>query len=291
MKKNQLIKTDNAAGHGILCAACAKLQDSLLVVIPQINNEAPYEKRVQEHNEKSQTIFDILSEIEGLKLIKISYQERAVFEPVCWDPIKDLKEKKFTINDWRELSKVHLSFVKRANPYVYYGLLGKKNTLVVFNKLISDEHFGVSALLQSLSADDFTTVWDSSEQKVYGQHFNKVTDRESVVEFASKRKVYVPGLQENPEVFGIRGRKHGDYAGVYENVQKAVAIPGTHTWIMMFFYPEIAQLIPYHTGIENWAEIAQAWREQGHKIYTVEFNDDSVREVVREQIALGYDLL
>jgi hypothetical protein len=291
MKKNQLIKTADAAGFGILCSACAISQNALLVVIPTINENASEEEKVAEHNAKSSTIYDILSEIAELKIIKISYKERAVFEPMCWDPIADLKNKEFTLDDWRTLSKVKLSFKKRENPYIYYGLHGKKNTLVVFQKLISDEHFGVNAQMQSLSAEDFTTIWDDTAQKVYGQHFNKVTDREAVENFASKHKVYVPGLQENPDVFGIRGRKHGDYAGVYENVQKAVAIPGTHTWIMMFFYPEIAQLIPYRTGIENWAEIAQAWRENGSTVYTVEFNDNSNRDAVRAQIAYGYKQL
>jgi hypothetical protein len=289
MKNNvQLVKTADAAGFGVLCSACAMYHKALLVIIPQINTDQELSLQVTEHENKSNAIYDILSEIEGLKLIKISYKEREVFEGVCWDPIADLKAKMFTLDDWRKLSTVRLSFKKRENPYVYYGLIGKKNTLVVFQKFISDEHFGVNAAMQSLSADDFTTVWDSTDQKVYGQHFHKVNDREAVEAFAAARKVYVPGLIENHDVFGIRGRKHGDYAGMYENVQKAVAIPGTHTWIMLFFYPEIHQLIPYRTGIENWSEIAQAWREAGNHIYTVEFNDSSYRESVRAQIAFGY---
>ncbi|MBQ8870607.1 MAG: hypothetical protein IJ019_04455 [Alphaproteobacteria bacterium] len=275
------IKTADAAGFAILCSAMAISRNMTVVILPPANSK-------EEHDTKSAQAYDILSEIEELKVIKVAYDQRALFESEAWDVIADLKSNKFTLGDWRELSKVKLSFKKRENPFRYAEIEGQNNTLVVFQKLISDETFGATAAMQSLSADDFTVVWNSPERKVYGQHFHKVNDRESVVKFAAERNVYVPGLTENEEVFGIRGRKHGDYAGMYANVQKAVAIPGTHTWIMLFFYPEIHQLIPYRTGIENWAEIAQAWREVGHHIYTVEFNDSSNRDFVRGQIAFGY---
>jgi hypothetical protein len=278
------VKTADAAGHGIFSAANAILHNATLIIIPQAET-------AEEHENKSNQIYEILSEIEGLKLMKISFAEREVFEKECYNPVAELKAG--TYHNWESLTSIlPLKFKERESPYTYYGLMGKKNTLVVFQKLISDEAFGATASMQSLSADDLTNaIWNSSDQKVYGQHFHKVNDREAVVKFANERKVYVPGLTENEEVFGIRGRKHGDYTGVYENVQKAVAIPGTHTWIMLLFYPGIRQLIPYRSGIENWSEIAQAWRKAGYNIFTVEFNDSSSREAVRAQIAYGYKLL
>ena len=277
------VKAADPAGHGIFAAANAILHNATVVIIPQATNAI-------EHDNRSNAVYEILSEIEGLKLMKIRFAERAVFEKECYDPVAELKAGVY--HNWDKLTSIlPLRFKKRDTPYIYYGLRGKNNTLVIFNKIISDEAFGVSAKMQSLTADDFTTVWDSSDQKVYGQHFHKENDRDAVVKFALERKVYVPGMNENPEVFGIRGRRHGDYADMFENIQRAVVIPGTSLWIMLFFYPQIRILAPYCTGIENWAEIAQAWRRAGYQFYTVEFNQDSDREAVRAQIAYGYKML
>lgn len=277
------IKTADAAGHGLFSAANAILHNVQLVIVPQATTP-------EEHESKSNSVYEILSEIEGLRLMKISFAERKIFEKECYDPVAELKAGNY--HDWDKLTSIlPLRFKKRDTPYVYYGLLGKKNTLVVFAKPISDEAFGVSAKMQSLMADDLTVVWDSPEQKVYGQHFHKDNDRDDVVRFALERKVYVPGMNENHEVFGIRGRRHGDYDGMFRACNKAVMIPGTSLWIILFFYPWIRTLIPYTTGIEDWATIAEAWRKAGYSIYTVEFNENSDREAVRAQIAYGYQQL
>lgn len=277
------IKTADAAGFGILSVALSRLHNATCVIIPQATT-------AEEHESKSNSIYEILSEIMDIKLIKISFAEREVFEKEAWDPIADLKAGKFTAQDWSDLAKVRLAFRRRDVPYVYHDLLGRDNTLVIFSKILSDEAFGVSAKQQSLNSWHVENIIKNGNC-VYGQHFNKVTDKDNVVKFALENKMYVPGMTENPEVFGIRGRRHGDYDGMFRACNKAVMVPGTSLWIILFFYPWIRTLIPYTTGIEDWATIAEAWRNEGYKFYTVEFNENSNPENVKAQIEYGYNNL
>lgn len=120
---------------------------------------------------------------------------------------------------------------------------------------------------------------------VLGQHFHKVNNLATVQALAKEFNMYVPGMTEDTEVFGIRGVQHKMYYHLYRQLTASVGIAGTHTWIML---ADIPQIILYNrNGVEHWEAIAEAFRANGKNIYAIGFDENTdmaeLSKVIEEQ--------
>ena len=104
--------------------------------------------------------------------------------------------------------------------------------------------------------------------------------------------MYVPGMTENTEVFGIRGVQHKLYYNMYKSLSASVGIAGTHTWIMLTMFPEIPQIILFNNkGVERWKEIEKAYQALGYKIFCIGFDENTDMKQLSKEIQEKYELL
>lgn len=270
MKK--LIAIRSSFGHEIMALNFAKALNMDVVILPK--KEQP-----QEFDYESNRIFNSLSFMTK-NLVRISFNEKEQYETQSWDIVQDLQEKKIPDQLWNKFAETRLIPQEDTNTLPQYGLLnGKKNILFVPQKLLSDGSFGVSAQEQSLSLDKFNFLKQRNLNLVLGQHFNKEKDLAAVQSLAKEFSLYVPGMNENSEVFGIRGVAHKLYYNMYTQLSGSIGIAGTHTWLMLTMFPEIPQIILYNKiGLENWTAITAAFRAAGRKIWAVPFSTETDRD-------------
>lgn len=273
------IKISAQFGHEIMAVRFASAYGVDVLIIPNKDSKEEYEAEAQK-------IYDNMSFFYH-RLRIVPFEERENID--CRDIIGELKAGKLPDEEWNMFFKGQMSATRNEGLPRYSGLNPLyRNLLFVPQKLISDGACGVTAQQQSLSPEVFSFLKEEQNtQLVLGQHFHKVNDCEAVRALAEEFNLYVPGLTENPEVFGIRGVKHEMYYDLYRRLWGSVGIAGTHTWYMLAMFPEIPQIILYNkNGVENWEAIAEAARKAKHQIYAIGFDEKSDMTRLSRQIAL-----
>ncbi len=276
------IRISSQFGHEIMSLVFAKAFSLPVVIIPNKDNK-------EEYDTEAQKIYDNMSVFYGnMEIVK--FEEKNNID--AWDVINDLKNSKISTEMWQKFAATRLEMNAEAELPVYNALTGKQNVLVVPQKLISDGKCGITAQQQSLPLEVFEFLKGRTENYVLGQHFHKVNDRSTVEALAQEYDMYVPGMDENPEVFGIRGVQHKMYYNMYKSLTASVGIAGTHTWIMLALFPEIPQIILFNNkGVERWKEIEKAYQAQGHKIFCIGFDEKTNMKQLSKEIEEKYQLL
>lgn len=278
--QNLFIAERNAFGHGIFTAVAAEVADKLLAVMPEKNSEEEYEAE-QENIIKN---LDFMSNV----LVKVPFKMRRQIEKESSDVLAKLKAGTLPDEFWFQFAKRKLEPTEATDKLPQFaGLKDKVNILMVPQKLISDGECGVTADQQSLNPQVFNFL-KGKGQLVLGQHFHKVNDLETVQTLAKEFDMYVPGMTEDTEVFGIRGVQHKMYYHLYRQLTASVGIAGTHTWIMLAMFPDIPQIILYNrNGVEHWDTIAEAFRANGKNIYAIGFDENTdmaeLSKIIEEQ--------
>lgn len=278
MKK--VIKIQSMFGHEIMALLFAKSLKLSAVIIPNKDNKEEFEKEAAK-------IYDNLSFFYDVKLIP--FEEKEMYEQMSWDVISDLKTGKLADEAWDAFASAKLTPCRSTSDLPKFeslsNLSGTPNILVVPQKLISDGECGVTAAQQSVNPSVFNFLKAEEAQLVLGQHFNKVADLELVKRLAEDFQMYVPGMTEDEEVFGIRGVRHCMYYNMYRQLSCSVGIAGTHTWYMLAMFPEIPQIILYNkNGVEHWEAIAAAERKSGRDIYVIGFDENTDMVELSKQI-------
>ena len=280
MKKNIVVRS--SFGHEIMACGFANAFDANVLVIPNKETKEEYEAEQEKivHN------LSFLSD----KLVKVPFDNREAVE--YWDIIGELKAGTLSDEVWADFAQAQLVPTEPTDHLPQFaGLKDKKNILMVPQKLISDGECGMSAAQQSLNPQVFNFL-KGKGNLVLGQHFHKVNDLATVQALAKEFNMYVPGMTEDTEVFGIRGVQHKMYYHMYNQLAASVGIAGTHTWIMLTMFPEIPQIILYNrNGVENWEAIAAAFRTMGKKIYTIGFDENTDMAKLSQEIEAKFNEL
>lgn len=212
------------------------------------------------------------------------------------DIVSELKAGTLPDGFWNEIAGTRLPIGKSSREY---PLLtdGKKNVMIIPQKWLTDGECGLNAAQQSLSHEVLAGIFDEDTRYVFGQHYDKVKDMETVLslqKWMEERnfELYIPGQKENPEVLGVRKVPHVEYFNMYGNLDAIVGIAGTHTWIGLFCFPEIPQIILYNTnGVEHWDAIAKAFQKKGCKIFAIGYNENTDMQKLHKEIAETYKKL
>lgn len=277
----KVIKVQSMFGHEIMALLFAKSLSMTVLIIPNKDNKEEFE-------EEAVKIYDNLSFFyKNIKLIP--FEEKEKYEQVSWDVISELKSGKLSDEIWNTFASTKLTPCKSTSDLPKFesldNLSGTPNILVVPQKLISDGECGVSAAQQSVNPNVFNFLKTEDARLVLGQHFNKVADLNMVKALAEDFQMYVPGMTEDEEVFGIRGVRHSLYYNMYKKLSCSVGIAGTHTWYMLTMFPEIPQVILYNkNGVENWEAIAAAERKAGREIYVIGFDEHTDMVELSKQV-------
>lgn len=251
-----------------------------VVVIPAKETEA-------EFNTESEKILANLSFLSN-DIVRIPFAERQKYEAMSYDLIADLKAGKLADEMWGKFVTARLVPTQNTNTLPQFRSMraNRKNLLLVPQKLVSDGECGVTAQQQSLSPNVFNFLKEQKEyQLILGQHFNKVNDLPAVEALAKEFSMYVPGMTEESEVFGIRGVQHKMYYNMYNKLGMSIGIAGTHTWILLTMFPWIPQVILYNKkGTEHWDVIGKAFQAAGWPIRTIGFDENTDMEQLSEKI-------
>ncbi len=284
--ETKFIVVRSAFGHEIMAVNFAQALYMPVAIIPNKETEDEYE----DESEKIANNLAFFTE----SLVRVPFAERQKYENMSWDIIADLKAGKLADDMWSKY------FVRsRLIPTSILGLPeyqgmreNRKNLLLVPQKLISDNACGVTAQQQSLSPEVFNFLKEQNEyQLVLGQHFHKVNDLPAVEALAKEFGMYVPGMTENNEVFGIRGVRHEMYYDMYNQIGMSIGIAGTHTWILLTMFPWVPQVILYNKkGTEHWDVIGKAFQAAGYPIRTIGFDEETNMEQLSEKIKSYYKL-
>ena len=265
-------------GHEIMACCFAQAYNTNILVVPNKETKEEYEA-------EQEKIIANLSFMSN-RLVKVPFENRMEVE--CRDIIGELKAGTLSDEAWTDFAKASLVPTEPTdNLPQFAGLKDKINILMVPQKLISDGECGVSAAQQSLNPQSFNAL-KGKGNLVLGQHFHKVNDLGTVQALAKEFDMYVPGMSEDTEVFGIRGVQHKMYYNMYNQLSASIGIAGTHTWIMLAMFPNIPQIILYNrNGVEHWEAIAEAFRANGKNIYAIGFDENTdmaeLSKVIEEQ--------
>ncbi len=278
---NKIIIT-SCFGHEIMAVAMAKAFGIDVDIVPKKDNREDYEK-------ESRNIFDKMFPFYS-KLNMVPFEKRETAKAKDWDVIQKLKDGNFEPELWDRLASSKLSLVLVGLPE-YRKLYYKKNVLFVPQKLKSDGECGVTAAQQSLDPELFSFM-KGTANLVLGQHFHKENDLSAVRALAKEFDLYVPGMTENEEVFGIRGVAHSQFFDMYKHLSASVGIAGTHTWIMLTCFPEIPQIILFNKkGSEDWKAIEAAYQRAGYRIFCVGFDENTDKQELKKEIEEKYKKL
>lgn len=282
MKKTEknFIVVRSSFGHEIMALNFSKALNMPVAIIP--NKET-----AEEFEAESEKILANLSFFSN-DIITVPFADRAKYEALSWDIIADLKAGKLADEMWGKFVTARLVPTQNTNTLPQFRSMraNRKNLLLVPQKLVSDGECGVTAQQQSLNPTVFNFLKGQNEyQLVLGQHFHKVNDLPAVEALAQDFNMYVPGMSENPEVFGIRGVRHEMYYNMYNKIGMSIGIAGTHTWILLTMFPWIPQVILYNKkGTEHWDVIGKAFQAAGWPIRTIGFDENTDMEQLSEKI-------
>lgn len=287
MKKTEknFIVVRSSFGHEIMAVNFAKALDMLVAIIPNKEKE-------EEYMDESKKIANNLAFF-TVSLVRVPFAERQKYEAMSWDLISDLKAGKLADEMWSKFVTARLVPTHTTLLPQFNGMReNRKNLLLVPQKLVSDNACGVTAQQQSLSPEVFNFLKEQTTyQLVLGQHFHKVNDLPAVEALAKEFGMYVPGMSEDTEVFGIRGIAHKEYYNMYSKLGMSIGIAGTHTWILLTMFPWVPQVILYNKkGVEHWDVIGKAFQAAGWPIRTIGFDENSDMEQLSEKIKSYYKL-
>ncbi len=286
METKKFIVIRSSFGHEIMALNFAKALDMPVAIIPAKEKEEEYEA-------ESEKILANLSFLSN-DIVRVPFAERQKYENLSWDLIADLKAGKLADEMWERFVTARLVPTQNTNTLPQFAGMraNRKNLLLIPQKLISDGECGVTAQQQSLNPSVFNFLKEQNEyQLVLGQHFNKVNDKPAVEALAKEFSMYVPGMSEDTEVFGIRGVQHKMYYNMYNQLGMSIGIAGTHTWILLTMFPWIPQVILYNRkGVENWNVIGKAFQAAGYPIRTIGFDEDTDMNQLSEKIKSYYKL-
>ena len=210
----------------------------------------------------------------------------------CWNVRESILKREITHEMWRALARVKLIPTLTEDLPQFKNLAETDKVKVHFvpAKLITDGQCGLSAGQQSLTPEVFIFLKEDNEiLPEMGQHFNKEKDGEDAVNLIEEFEGDAPGYREEKEVWGIRGVPHIRLYNFYREMNASVGIAGTHTWLMLTCLPEIPQIILYNTeGVEDWADIALAYREEGYNIQAIGFNKETEMLALKREIEEAY---
>ncbi len=271
MRRKHTALITSAGGHGFMELLFAKTYNMKEVV-------ACSEKTTKEEFEKeTEDIYNRLSPFfPNMKKASWDKSKKLLKEGVSYR--KKILTKKISGAMWKTFAKHKLNPKRRKNLPKFEGVDDKSfKVMLIPQKLFSDGLCGVSAKQQSVPLEAFGFFkYEDDVFAILGQHFHKVNDLEHVENIAKEFSMYVPGKTEHEEVFGIRGVNHDQYLGLYDKVDMAVGIAGTHTWYMLTCYPDIPQIILYNKkGVENWDKIAKAYQKEGREVYALGFDENT----------------
>lgn len=274
------VKIASQFGHEVMAINFAKAFEYPVIIMPKKEIKDEYELEAQRIYDNMSFFYDDIR--------KVPFEERNKYEgdSEVWDVQRILK-----MNRWNSFAATKLTPVADNLPE-YDGLRNKTNVLLIPQKLISDGLCGVTAAQQSLPLEVFNFMKERPENLVLGQHFHKVNDRQTVENLAREFNLYVPGMTENPEVFGIRGVQHKQYYNMYAALSASVGIAGTHTWLLLTLFPEIPQIILFNkNGVEGWKDIEAAYQALGFRIYCIGFDENTDMEALSREIEETYKSL
>lgn len=285
MKNYNYVVIRSQFGHEIMAINFANALGFKVIIIPNKEN-------ADEYYTEAAKIYENMKFFSNDLLI-VPFEQRATYEKEAWDIIGDLKAGKLDDELWLAFAASTLQpHTFPVNLPVYKGLKDKNNVLVVPQKLISDNECGVTASQQSLNPSVFNFLKGSEYNLVLGQHFHKVNDLETVKKLAEEFSMYVPGMSENEEVFGIRGVHHEKYWDMYRQLNKVVGIAGTHTWYMLAMFPSTPHIILYNRdGVEHWGKIAEAYQRLGYPVYAIGFDDTTDKVLLSKKIQSIFETL
>lgn len=263
------IKIQSQFGHEIMALLFGKVYGLPVIIIPNKDTK-------EEFDSESAKIYSNLSFFSN-DLRTIPFEEREKYDELSWDVIADLKANNLPDEAWDKFASARLTPCHETSFLPKFASLKEcGNILVVPQKLISDGECGITAAQQSVNPSVFNLLKNVEGRLVLGQHFNKVSDLETVKKLAEDFNMYVPGLTEDTEVLGIRGVSHAKYYNMYNKVTCSIGIAGTHTWYMLAMFPDIPQIILYNkNGVEHWDAIAAAMRKAGKMIYAIGFDENT----------------
>ncbi len=286
METKKFIVIRASFGHEIMALNFAKALNMPVAVIPAKEIEKEYEAE----SEKILANMSFLSN----DIVAVPFADREKYENMSWDLIADLKAGKLADEMWERFVTARLVPTQNTNTLPQFNGMkaNRKNLLLIPQKLISDGECGVTAQQQSLNPTVFNFLKEQNEyQLVLGQHFNKVNDLPAVEALAKEFGMYVPGMSEDTEVFGIRGVAHKEYYNMYSKLGMSIGIAGTHTWILLTMFPWVPQVILYNKkGVENWDAIGKAFQAAGYPIRTIGFDESTNMEQLSEKIKSYYKL-
>lgn len=267
--KNKALIT-SAAGHGFMELLFAKAYGKEVIACSEKTTKEEFEKETTDiYNRLSSFTSNMKKatweEAKNLSQQGISYRERLLSEQVNSDM-------------WDNFASTTLSPTFRDDLPKYKGLhTSTTNIMLIPQKLVSDGLCGVNAKQQSVPLEVFDFFKNEKNNKyILGQHFHKQNDIEHVENIAKDFSMYVPGQNEDKEVFGIRGINHDQYLNLYKKTDMSVGIAGTHTWNMLTCFPDIPQIILYNkNGVENWQEISESYRKKGKHIYVLGHDENT----------------
>lgn len=270
-------------GHGLAAVHFAEVMGVKAVILPQKDNKEEFEA-------ESSRIFNILSFFTR-NLKTVSFEEREAAEANGYDIIADLKAGTLSDEVWQRFASLQLTPSFTEGLPEYKGMAAG-SVLFIPQKLISDGECGITAAQQSVSPEVFSFLKEAGVPLVLGQHFHKVNDLAAVQKLADDFGLYVPGMTENEEVFGIRGVAHEKYYNMYASLKASVGIAGTHTWILLTMFPDVPQVILYNKkGVENWEAIAQAYQARGRKIIAIGFDENTDLRELSAKVKNAYETL
>ena len=266
-----------AFGHGILSLLYAKAYGMQPVAFSDKDNEAEFTSQVNQ----------IMSNLSFFApgMIAVSWEDREDYSNE-FNFRQELLNGKIPAEAWRDMASSKLLPQTDDELPMFEGLLPGA-TLFVPQKLKSDGLCGTTAEQQSLSPVIFYFL--KGGNIALGQHFHKENDLPLVEELAKEFGLYVPGMTEDNEVFGIRGVKHMMYWNFYGKIGASVGIAGTHTWYLLACRPEVPQVILYNrNGVEKWGEIEEAYQAAGYNIRCIGFDENSNMEELAKEIERAY---
>lgn len=280
MENKKFIVIRASFGHEIMALNFAKALNMPVAVIPAKEKE-------EEFNAESEKILANLSFLSN-DIVAVPFADREKYEAMSWNIIADLKAGKLADEMWEKFVTARLVPTQNTNLLPQFNGMraNRKSLLLIPQKLISDGECGVTAQQQSLSPNVFNFLKEQKEyQLILGQHFNKVNDLPAVEALAKEFSMYVPGMTEESEVFGIRGVAHKEYYNMYSKLGMSIGIAGTHTWILLTMFPWIPQVILYNKkGTEHWDVIGKAFQAAGWPIRTIGFDEETNMEQLSEKI-------
>lgn len=287
METKKFIVVRSQFGHEIMACNFAKALNMPVAIIPAKETE-------DEFNTESEKILANLSFLSN-DIVTVPFADRKKYEALSYDIIADLKAGKLADEVWgKYFVKARLVPTQNTNSLPQFKNMraNRRNLLLVPQKLVSDGECGVTAQQQSLNPSVFNFLKEQDKyQLVLGQHFHKVNDLPVVEALAKEFSMYVPGMSEDTEVFGIRGVQHKMYYNMYNQLGMSIGIAGTHTWILLTMFPWVPQVILYNKkGVENWEAIGKAFQAAGFPIRTIGFDEETNMERLSEAIKSYYKL-